>query len=109
MSFISLIYSSLTGRIRFPVSQTNAEVGDWDVVFEGNDGQELEQFILGVRKQAFAKGMQKNDTWIAQFVAAHIGGGALRWYETLDEDTQNSWKLLRRALLSQYPPATASR
>lgn len=80
------------------------DVADWDVVFEGNDGRECEQFILGVQKQAFARGMSKNDELIAQFVATHIGGEALRWYVTLDDEIQDSWKLL-----TQYPRDALSR
>ncbi|KIO24306.1 hypothetical protein M407DRAFT_26325 [Tulasnella calospora MUT 4182] len=33
-------------------------------------------------------------------------GEALRWYVELDEDTQNDWKLLRKAILRQYPSRT---
>lgn len=76
---------------------------DWDVVFEGTDGFEREYFIDGVQKQALLRGINEDDKFMAHFVTAHIGGIALRWYVNLDEETQNSWKLLREALMVQYP------
>lgn len=60
--------------------------------------------MLEVKKEAFARGKLRDDEWVAGFVETHIGGAALRWFETLDDETQSSWKLLKRALLAQYPP-----
>ncbi|KAG8944821.1 hypothetical protein FRC00_010408 [Tulasnella sp. 408] len=34
-----------------------------------------------------------------------MSGKALRWYESLDDDVQDSWKRLRKAILARYPPA----
>ena len=75
-----------------------------DGTFEGKDGDELEKFILSVRKYAFAQNKSKDDEWIADFVRPCLTGAALRWYMNLDEEVRSSWWLLGRALLDQYPP-----
>lgn len=50
------------------------DIADWE---GGRDGEECESWILGVKQQAFARGMDKDDEWIARFVATRIGGPAL--------------------------------
>lgn len=72
------------------------------MVFTGRDRDECLEFILGVKKEAFAKGMQRNDDWTAHLAEAHMGGEALVWFEGLDEEVQDSWKLLKRELLAKY-------
>ncbi|KAG8952243.1 hypothetical protein FRC04_004950 [Tulasnella sp. 424] len=54
------------------------------------------------------------DGWIAHYAAACFIDDSLLWYMDLDEDTCNSWRKLRRALVQQYgigtrnvePPST---
>lgn len=77
---------------------------DWNALFEGRDGSECEKFILRVRQHGFEKDKAQDDRWTANFAATRIAGPAPRWYESLDDEVQESWKLLRRALLAQYPP-----
>lgn len=79
------------------------EQSDLVMLFEGRDGAECERFITSIRQQAFEKNKAKDDEWIATLAASRITGPALRWFETLDEEVQDSWKLLKRALLLQYP------
>ncbi|KAG8930553.1 hypothetical protein FRC01_002630, partial [Tulasnella sp. 417] len=72
--------------------------------FTGKDSKECERFISAVLKHAFAQGMQRDDAWIADFVATCLAEDALRWWLGLDEVTQGSWKLLRRAMALKYQP-----
>jgi len=41
---------------------------------------------------------------MADFAATCFVGDALRWYDSLDDEVQENWKLLQRALLTKYPP-----
>ncbi|KAG8921185.1 hypothetical protein FRC01_000368, partial [Tulasnella sp. 417] len=72
--------------------------------FTGKDSKECERFISAVLKHAFAQGMHRDDAWIADFVATCLAEDALRWWLGLDEETQGSWKLLRRAMALEYQP-----
>lgn len=72
------------------------------MIFKGGDGDEYLEFILAVKQEAFAKGTNKNDGWMAEYAETRMGGAALLWFEDLDEETQGSWKLLKRALISKY-------
>ncbi|KAG8964087.1 hypothetical protein FRC00_003882 [Tulasnella sp. 408] len=73
-----------------------------DLEFQGKDLKECEQFIKAVNKQARAEGKLRDDAWIADLVATCMAGDALIWWSSLDEETQASWKLLRKAMLSRY-------
>ncbi|KIO33715.1 hypothetical protein M407DRAFT_17331 [Tulasnella calospora MUT 4182] len=75
-----------------------------DLVFYGNDGIEAEEFVRAVIRTAKAAGRFRDNDWIIEEVAAGFSGDALRWYIELDDETQNDWKLLRRAILQKYPP-----
>ncbi|KAG8927701.1 hypothetical protein FRC00_002011, partial [Tulasnella sp. 408] len=77
---------------------------DINLVFKGVDGAEAECFISSVIRTARAEGKARDNDWIVDLVSSGMRGGALRWYIELDEDTQNDWKLLRKAILRQYPP-----
>lgn len=74
-----------------------------DLVFKGVDGAEAESFIRSVQRAARTEGRIRDNAWIADLVSTCMIGEALRWYVELDEDTQNDWKLLRKAILRQYP------
>ncbi|KAG8942787.1 hypothetical protein FRC04_003482 [Tulasnella sp. 424] len=39
---------------------------------------------------------------MADYASIRFEGEALKWFESLDDETQASWKLLRRAVLSHY-------
>ncbi|KAG8901307.1 hypothetical protein FRC01_009885, partial [Tulasnella sp. 417] len=73
-----------------------------DIIFTGGSAEEAEDFIFAVKKRAYSKGKHKDNVWIADFVSVCFAKKALRWYERLDEETQNDWKLLKRALLDEY-------
>lgn len=72
----------------------------------GRDRDECLNFLLAVKKEAFAKWKERDDVWIARLAESHMGGEALVWYEDLDQETQDSWKLLKRALLLRYPASS---
>ncbi|KAG8907952.1 hypothetical protein FRB99_001460 [Tulasnella sp. 403] len=72
-------------------------------VFRGGSGTDCEDFVRDVRKRALSKGKHFDDEWIAYYAASCMTGAALRWFEQLEERTQKDWKLLRRALLDNYP------
>ena len=42
---------------------------------------------------------------MADEAAACLSGNVLHWFESLDDETQESWKLLRRALLARWGQA----
>ncbi|KAG8907599.1 hypothetical protein FRC01_007640, partial [Tulasnella sp. 417] len=75
-----------------------------DVVlrFTGESAEEAEDFIQAVNQRAYAAGKQKDYTWIAEFAYPFFSRKALRWYDNLDEATQNDWKLLRSAILAEF-------
>ncbi|KIO17310.1 hypothetical protein M407DRAFT_33030 [Tulasnella calospora MUT 4182] len=72
--------------------------------FRGDDATECETFISAVARQALAIGRQRDDQWVADFAASCFTQNALRWWNSLDEETQGSWRLLRNAMLSRYRP-----
>lgn len=47
-------------------------------------------------------GKQRDDQWMADYASICLDGGALAWYENLDDVVRGDWKLLRQALLSRY-------
>lgn len=91
---------------RYIVETSNEGYGV--VVFRGLPGEPCEEFIRCVRGRAFSEGKQRDNEWICDFASTCFTGRALRWYEELDEEIQQDWKLLRQALLRQYPPADDS-
>ncbi|KAG9041037.1 hypothetical protein FS837_012805 [Tulasnella sp. UAMH 9824] len=73
--------------------------------FTGQSAEEAEDFIQAVNKRAYAAGKQKDNAWIAEFACPFFSKKALRWYDGLDEATQNDWKLLRSAILAEFTAA----
>lgn len=43
---------------------------------------------------------------MADYTSVRFEGEALKWFESLDDETQASWKLLRRSILSHYAEST---
>lgn len=76
---------------------------DMEVSFSGADGAEAERFVTAVRRRAFAEGKTKDAVWMADYASTRLEREAVRWFETLHEDVQEDWKLLRRALLERWP------
>lgn len=55
-----------------------------------------------VRERALESERLSNDEWMASYASIRLEGEALKWFESLDDETQTNWKLLRRAILSRY-------
>lgn len=72
------------------------------ILFEGNPGEKVEEFIRQIRAEAFERGKSRDNDWIADLAATGFSGDALWWYEDLASDVQSDWALLRQALLSEY-------
>ncbi|KAG8908288.1 hypothetical protein FRB99_007822 [Tulasnella sp. 403] len=64
--------------------------------------QECEELVQVVQRKAFDEGKTRDYQWMADLASTLLTGNALRWYATLDEETQHNWQLLRRALLARY-------
>lgn len=79
-------------------------LGPDQLKFFGKDSNECENFIADVMKRAYDQGKQRDDEWIADFVESCLRQDALHWWTELDEATQGSWKLLRKALLLRFGP-----
>lgn len=76
------------------------------VVFYGIDGSEAEQFVQTITKLAHEAGKYRDNDWIIERVEVALAGDALRWYIELVPEIQNDWKLLRKAIMQQYPSPT---
>jgi len=77
------------------------------LVFRGIDGLECEEFIYMIRLRATTAGKARDKEWMADLAGMAFVGGALRWYDSLSEEVQGDWLLLRRALLGKYPAPEA--
>jgi len=74
-----------------------------ELFFLGTSAGECEAFIRNVRKYAFTYSKQDDDKWLSDFVATCMDSDALRWYEDQTEEIQSSWRLLRKAMLANWP------
>ena len=72
-------------------------------MFQGQDGEECEDFVFWVIRRAKDKGKMNDDQWIAEFAMSCMARKALRWYIQLEPEVQQSWRLLRKALMDRYP------
>ncbi|KAG8916771.1 hypothetical protein FRC01_002879, partial [Tulasnella sp. 417] len=89
----------------------SSQKGEDDYVpFTGKNAEEAEDFVHAVNRRAWAAGKLDDHTWMAKFAYVCFTKKALRWYEDLDEETRNDWRLLRRAILDKYstPPQSPS-
>lgn len=60
------------------------------------------EFLQRIRRSAFSQGKSRDSGWMADFAALHLSGDALKWYESLDDDVQQDWNLLRKAIARKY-------
>ena len=65
---------------------------------------DCEDFISAVNRWAFDEQKDEDDRLVARFAYSRMSGAVMRLYDTLDLEVQGSWRLLRQALLAQYPP-----
>lgn len=74
-----------------------------EFVFRGIDGAELEAFMLHLRRLALSEGKHRDEDWMLDVVTANLAEGAMRWFETLEDEQQKNWKAFRKALFKEYP------
>ncbi|KIO32032.1 hypothetical protein M407DRAFT_216539 [Tulasnella calospora MUT 4182] len=97
-------------------SQTNNEIASdiapqpssaitW-IIFSGAPGEFSGDFIQAIQRVAFQQGHARDDRWIADYITTCFNGDALHWYSELPEETQESWRKLRTAILRRYPAAS---
>lgn len=82
---------------------------DWEISFEGKDELDCQNFVAMINRYAYKQGKAKDDEWIAEFAGACFTGNALTWYIGLDEAVQDSWKQLRKAVLTEYVTTLSGR
>lgn len=70
--------------------------------FSGTNAADCERFITAIRKRALTRDKHNDNAWIAAYAASCLEGPALRWFEEQEDNVQEDWKLLRRALLQRY-------
>ncbi|KIO21942.1 hypothetical protein M407DRAFT_28498 [Tulasnella calospora MUT 4182] len=75
---------------------------DENIVFNGTNGTSYQDFIQQIRRIAFSQHRSREFAWMADFAALHFSGDALDWYESLDNEVQKDWDLLRKAMAQKY-------
>ncbi|KAG8945555.1 hypothetical protein FRC04_000689 [Tulasnella sp. 424] len=73
-----------------------------DIAFNGTDGLTCHQFIRAIRKQGLEVDRQTDNRWMADYASIRFNDNALRWFESLDDETQTDWRRLRRVILTRY-------
>ena len=89
-------------------SHPSIEMSHTPTTFDGTTGVSGDVFIRSLRQNSLREGREKDDEWIALSAASWLEGEALEWYEDQTEETQESWKLLRRAILVRWPASRAA-
>ncbi|KAG9019209.1 hypothetical protein FRB90_005284 [Tulasnella sp. 427] len=70
--------------------------------FSGSPEESVATFIQSVQRAAITLNNMYEDRWLAHYAAAFLSGAALLWYLELDDETCDSWKKLRKALVAKY-------
>ncbi|KAG8864827.1 hypothetical protein FRB96_003413 [Tulasnella sp. 330] len=82
-----------------------------DLIFHGNENENVAAFLQKVKRVAFAQGRQRDQEWLVDYVEACLSDKALLWYTKLDERTWSDFNSLRVAMLEHFatpvniPPA----
>ncbi|KAG9038158.1 hypothetical protein FRB95_002598 [Tulasnella sp. JGI-2019a] len=76
---------------------------DW-FYFSGAPSEDVLLFAQAVHQASFAMGPLEDDAWMARYAYGCLKGTALRWYESLEPDTKESWSNLRQAMIERFPP-----
>lgn len=53
-------------------------------------------------QQMLSESRYDDDRYAARFAASKMGEETLSWYLELDDDTQDSWRLLSRAIMREF-------
>ncbi|KAG8980281.1 hypothetical protein FRB93_009306 [Tulasnella sp. JGI-2019a] len=70
--------------------------------FSGGNLTDCLKFISSIRKYARAQGTQRDNIWIADYVACCLDGEALLWHLQLPSEVAEDWSKLQRALADHY-------
>ncbi|KAG9025193.1 hypothetical protein FS837_005057 [Tulasnella sp. UAMH 9824] len=73
--------------------------------FSGGNGISYDEFLQRIRSIAFDKGKSRDAAWMADIFPLHLSGNASKWFEDLDDQTQQDWNLLKRAFIDKYGDA----
>ncbi|KAG9006707.1 hypothetical protein FRB93_008439 [Tulasnella sp. JGI-2019a] len=78
--------------------------------FNGDDSEDVTEFVREVNRIALAQGRQRDEEWIFDFAEACLGGVAIIWLDQFQGENGpiTSWKALRHALLDRFGPFSAS-
>ena len=85
-------------------SVLNRSRSQLDLVFNGDGSMTVDVFLRRLRTRAMNAGKLRDPDWMADYLSTCIGGPALAWYESLDDDTQQDWKRLRTSLIQKFAP-----
>lgn len=77
-----------------------------DLIFTSTDNVRCEVFIRSIVLHGVQTGRAQDKLYLANYAMAHLDGMAIHFVDGLDEDTTQSWPLLKKALLNQFgaPP-----
>lgn len=59
-------------------------------------------FLQRIRRMALSRGRSRDFEWMADVAASHLSGDASKWFETLEDEVQQDWNLLRKAFARKY-------
>lgn len=72
------------------------------ITFSGAPSESPSAFIQSVQRLAFQHGRVSDDRWLAEYASTCFSDDSLLWYSDLEEETCNSWRKLRKAILHEY-------
>lgn len=72
------------------------------ITFSGAPNESPSAFIQSVQRVAFQHGRVSDDRWLAEYASTCFSDDSLLWYSDLEEETCNSWRKLRKAILHEY-------
>ncbi|KAG8881656.1 hypothetical protein FRB97_009278 [Tulasnella sp. 331] len=78
------------------------------ITFRGRETENVTEFLQNVKKVAFAQGHQRDHEWLIDYVETCLADEALKWYTSLDEETQSNFDRLRIAMIERFPVTAAS-
>lgn len=81
-----------------------------DLLFCGNDDEDVTRFFHSLLRLALAAGHQRDDAWLMDHLEASLSGGALQYYVNLEDDSKMDFKRARSSLINRFghafgPPA----
>jgi hypothetical protein len=97
-----MVGSELQLPYSFDSAVLNRSRSQIDLVFNGDGSMTVDVFLRSLRKRARDAGRLRDPDWMADYLSICIGGSALAWYESLDDEIQQDWKRLRTSLIQRF-------